>query len=192
MFRPSGCTELRTAGPCLGSKAAVRHLDTWLQPNGSPTISLPCYPVLQSAFGEALKGVQQVGAQDTSATLASVDAHLDMLRPAISNYGGSIVVRSKPSTLHLPRTTCTPRSMLRPNDRQDPQNEVARHCTFATAAVTVGVAQMLESGRAVLPERLWNVRVQVRTLQGGVCTVKYDGPPPIAMGIKVCSMLVQV
>lgn len=48
---------------------------------------------LQSAFGEALKGVQQVGAVDTSATLASVDAHLDMLRPAISNYGGSIVVR---------------------------------------------------------------------------------------------------
>jgi hypothetical protein len=38
--------------------------------------------------------VQQVGAQDTSATLASVDAHLDMLRPAISNYGGSVVVRS--------------------------------------------------------------------------------------------------
>jgi hypothetical protein len=56
--------------------------------------------------------VQQVGAQDTSATLASIDAHLDMLRPAISNYGGSIVVRSEPSTPNLPRTTFTPRSML--------------------------------------------------------------------------------
>jgi NFU1 iron-sulfur cluster scaffold homolog, mitochondrial len=68
--------------------------------------------LLQSAFGEALKGVQQVGAQDTSATLASVDAHLDMLRPAISNYGGSIVVRFEPPILHLLRTTCTLRSML--------------------------------------------------------------------------------
>jgi hypothetical protein len=28
--------------------------------------------------------------------------------------------------------------------------------------------------------------LQVRALQGGVCTVKYEGPPPIAMGIKVC------
>lgn len=49
---------------------------------------------MQSAFGEALKGVQQVGAIDTSATIASVDAHLDTLRPAISNYGGSVVVRT--------------------------------------------------------------------------------------------------
>jgi alanine racemase len=39
--------------------------------------------------------VQQVGAQDTSATLATVDAHLDMLRPAIANYGGSVVVRAQ-------------------------------------------------------------------------------------------------
>lgn len=60
-----------------------------------PQFLEPCRPLLQSAFGGALKGVQQVGAQDTSATLASVDAHLDMLRPAISNYGGSIVVRQK-------------------------------------------------------------------------------------------------
>ena len=53
------------------------------------------HPALQSAFGGALKGVQQVGAQDTSATLATVDAHLDMLRPAIANYGGSVAVRAK-------------------------------------------------------------------------------------------------
>ena len=54
-----------------------------------------------------------MGAQDTSATLASVDAHLDMLRPAISNYGGSIVVRLQPYTLKLLRTITTELDMLR-------------------------------------------------------------------------------
>lgn len=33
-----------------------------------------------------------MGTIDTSASVDSVDAHLDMLRPAISNYGGSVVV----------------------------------------------------------------------------------------------------
>lgn len=50
----------------------------------------------QSAFGEELKEVQQVNAIDTSASLGTVDAHLDMLRPAISNYGGSVQVPPPP------------------------------------------------------------------------------------------------
>ncbi len=33
-----------------------------------------------------------------------------------------------------------------------------------------------------------STRVQVREVQGGKCTVKYDGPPPIAMGVKVTPM----
>lgn len=29
------------------------------------------------------------------------------------------------------------------------------------------------------------IHAQVREVKGGICTVKYDGPPPIAMGVKV-------
>ena len=47
---------------------------------------------LQGAFGEALKDVKQVDAQDVGATVHSVNAHLDMLRPAIKSYGGSVEV----------------------------------------------------------------------------------------------------
>jgi Fe-S cluster biogenesis protein NfuA len=83
--------------------------------SSTATMKMGIERALKSAFGDALKEVQQVGAIDTSATMASVDAHLDMLRPAISNYGGSVVVRE---------------------------------------------------------------------VKGGKCTVKYDGPPPIAMGVK--------
>ena len=48
----------------------------------------------QAAFGDALKGVEQVDAVETSATAAAVDAHLDMLRPAITSYGASVQVRA--------------------------------------------------------------------------------------------------
>ena len=37
-----------------------------------------------------------MNAIDTSASLGNVDAHLDMLRPAISNYGGSVQVPPPP------------------------------------------------------------------------------------------------
>ncbi len=46
----------------------------------------------QGAFGEKLKGVLQVDATSTASDLASVDAHLDMLRPAIASYGASVQV----------------------------------------------------------------------------------------------------
>lgn len=55
---------------------------------------------MQNAFGEALLEVQQVNAIDTSASLATVDAHLDMLRPAISNYGGSVEVECMATLCH--------------------------------------------------------------------------------------------
>jgi len=84
-------------------------------PSSTATMKMGIERALKSAFGDALLEVQQVNAVDTSASLATIDAHLDMLRPAISNYGGS---------------------------------------------------------------------VQVLELTGGVCSVKYEGPPPIAMGIK--------
>lgn len=84
-------------------------------PSSTATMKMGIERALRNAFGEALLEVQQVNAIDTSASVATVDAHLDMLRPAISNYGGS---------------------------------------------------------------------VEVINLTKGVCTVKYDGPPPIAMGLK--------
>ncbi len=51
----------------------------------------------QGAFGERLKGVQQVdaaggGGANTGAGVAAVDAHMDMLRPAIASYGASVEV----------------------------------------------------------------------------------------------------
>ena len=55
------------------------------------------YPTpTQGAFGDALKGVEQVEAVNTSATAAAVDAHLDMLRPAITSYGATVQVRLLP------------------------------------------------------------------------------------------------
>lgn len=54
---------------------------------------------LRAAFGAALAEVQQVDAIDTSASVAAVDAHLDMLRPAIQSYGGS--VQARPWMKHL-------------------------------------------------------------------------------------------
>jgi len=47
---------------------------------------------LQNAFGDKVKEVKQVGAIDTSASVSSVNSHLDMLRPAIMSFGGSVEV----------------------------------------------------------------------------------------------------
>lgn len=50
---------------------------------------------MQAAFGEKLKDVQQVDTTDTSSSVASVNAHLDMLRPAIASYGATVEVRER-------------------------------------------------------------------------------------------------
>ena len=47
---------------------------------------------VQATFGEQLLEVQQVDQIDTSASVESVNNHLDMLRPAIQSYGGSVEV----------------------------------------------------------------------------------------------------
>ena len=56
-------------------------------------VTVDSQAVVQAAFGEQLKGVEQVDAQSTSATVAGIDGHLDQLRPAIQSYGGSVKVR---------------------------------------------------------------------------------------------------
>ena len=48
---------------------------------------------LQGAFGAKLKGVQQLDAANLSADVATIDAHLDVLRPAIASYGAKVEVR---------------------------------------------------------------------------------------------------
>ena len=60
---------------------------------------------LQGAFGDILKGVEQVdagGGGGGGADVAGVDAHLDMLRPAIASYGASVEVRPWGVLLTLP------------------------------------------------------------------------------------------
>ncbi len=48
--------------------------------------------LMQATFGEQLLEVQQVDQTDISACVESVKSHLDMLRPAIQGYGGSVEV----------------------------------------------------------------------------------------------------
>lgn len=47
---------------------------------------------MQATFGEQLQAVVQVDQIDTSASVQSVNSHLDMLRPAIKSYGGAVDV----------------------------------------------------------------------------------------------------
>ncbi|KAL5983410.1 NifU-like protein 1, chloroplastic [Asimina triloba] len=51
--------------------------------------------VLKEKFGEAVKEIRQVSDnQQAETTVEAVNAHLDILRPAIKNYGGSVEVIS--------------------------------------------------------------------------------------------------
>jgi Fe-S cluster biogenesis protein NfuA len=61
-------------------------------PSSSATMKMGIERALKAAFGDQLLAVEQVEAVDTAATLIAVDGHLDMLRPAIKNYGGTVKV----------------------------------------------------------------------------------------------------
>ena len=50
--------------------------------------------------------MQQLDAANLAADVASVDAHLDMLRPAIASYGAKVEVRSSNSTALTHLTRC--------------------------------------------------------------------------------------
>jgi Fe-S cluster biogenesis protein NfuA len=61
--------------------------------SSSATMKMGIERSLRGAFGDQLKEVISIGgAVDTSATVESVDMHLNMLRGAISAYGGSVEV----------------------------------------------------------------------------------------------------
>ena len=75
---------------------SIERAPTWFEGLGMGRTGMACIAAcvrVQAAFGDALKGVEQVEAVSTSATAAAVDAHLDMLRPAITSYGASVQVR---------------------------------------------------------------------------------------------------
>ncbi|KAK9139141.1 hypothetical protein Scep_008822 [Stephania cephalantha] len=64
-------------------------------PSSTTTMKMGIERVLKEKFGDAVKDIQQVyDDQDNTATVEAVNRHLDVLRPAIKNYGGSVEVIS--------------------------------------------------------------------------------------------------
>ncbi|PIN15556.1 hypothetical protein CDL12_11799 [Handroanthus impetiginosus] len=64
-------------------------------PSSTTTMKMGIERVLKEKFGYAIKDICQVfDEQNTEATAEAVNAHLDILRPAVKNYGGSVEVLS--------------------------------------------------------------------------------------------------
>lgn len=63
-------------------------------PSSTATMQQGIEKALQRNFGDALKEVVQVDKIDITASPMTVNAHLDVLRPAITNYGGIVDVVS--------------------------------------------------------------------------------------------------
>ncbi|GAB4813117.1 hypothetical protein N2152v2_000163 [Parachlorella kessleri] len=63
-------------------------------PSSSATMKMGIERALKAAFGDLLKEVMQVGAPNLSASVEAVDMHLNMIRGAISSYGGFVDVLS--------------------------------------------------------------------------------------------------
>lgn len=63
-------------------------------PSSTATMKMGIERTLRATFGDQVVEVAQVDKVDLRASVAAVDAHLDMLRPAIKNFGGSVEVIS--------------------------------------------------------------------------------------------------
>ncbi|XP_010522834.1 PREDICTED: nifU-like protein 1, chloroplastic [Tarenaya hassleriana] len=65
-------------------------------PSSTTTMKMGIERVLKEKFGDAVKDIRQVFDEDMNqtTTVEAVNAHLDILRPAIKNYGGSVEVLS--------------------------------------------------------------------------------------------------
>jgi len=61
-------------------------------PSSTATMQMGIEKALRNRFGDAMKELVQVDKIDISASIMSVNTHLDVLRPAIKNYGGTIDV----------------------------------------------------------------------------------------------------
>ncbi|CAN6572599.1 unnamed protein product [Malus baccata var. baccata] len=64
-------------------------------PSSTTTMKMGIERVLKEKFGDALKDIQQVfDEENKEITVEVVNRHLDILRPAIKNFGGSVEVLS--------------------------------------------------------------------------------------------------
>ncbi|XP_009611100.1 nifU-like protein 1, chloroplastic [Nicotiana tabacum] len=64
-------------------------------PSSTTTMKMGIERVLKEKFGEAIKEIRQVYDEHVvETTVEAVNAHLDILRPAIKNFGGSVEVLS--------------------------------------------------------------------------------------------------
>ncbi|KAE9615891.1 hypothetical protein Lal_00017670 [Lupinus albus] len=64
-------------------------------PSSTTTMKMGIERVLKEKFGDAVKDIRQVYDQEpTDTTVQAVSNHLEILRPAIKNYGGSVEVLS--------------------------------------------------------------------------------------------------
>lgn len=64
-------------------------------PSSTTTMNMGIERVLKEKFGDAVKEICQVQDEQTAeTTVEGVNRHLDILRPAIKNYGGSVEVLS--------------------------------------------------------------------------------------------------
>ncbi|PSS14744.1 NifU-like protein [Actinidia chinensis var. chinensis] len=64
-------------------------------PSSTTTMKMGIERVLKEKFGDAVKDIRQVyDDQISQTTVEAVNGHLDILRPAIKNYGGSVEVLS--------------------------------------------------------------------------------------------------
>lgn len=64
-------------------------------PSSTTTMKMGIEKVLKEKFGEAIKDIRQVyDERVVETTVEAVNAHLDILRPAIKNFGGSVEVLS--------------------------------------------------------------------------------------------------
>ncbi|KAL6223385.1 hypothetical protein ACLB2K_006772 [Fragaria x ananassa] len=64
-------------------------------PSSTTTMKMGIERVLKEKFGDALKDIKQVfDEENRETTVEAVNGHLDILRPAIKNFGGSVEVLS--------------------------------------------------------------------------------------------------
>ncbi|XP_021281439.1 nifU-like protein 1, chloroplastic [Herrania umbratica] len=64
-------------------------------PSSTTTMKMGIERVLKEKFGDAVKDIRQVyDAEERETTVEAVNRHLDILRAAIKNYGGSVEVLS--------------------------------------------------------------------------------------------------
>lgn len=63
-------------------------------PSSTTTMTMGIERVLKEKFGDAVKDIQQVYDEVQETNVEAVNAHLDILRPAIKNFGGNVEVLS--------------------------------------------------------------------------------------------------